>query len=430
MNKNKWGEILFIVLVLFGFFFFKNIFSSKPSALSYVTAGTGNPGEILIYEQKDKEIKKIKTLDTGYKFVYTVRIGDIFNNGKQNIIAGVSNSFFKEPYGCKVLSYDLKDYEETIVDDVGDLRCKDLTIGDADNDGKNEVLLTTHGEGLVRLYKWDGEQWQKEDLEKNYIAQIDRKENTNHRVPNKELTCETCTVQSAVHIVKIGDVDNDGKNEVIATISSPLELQNVEEVSFIKMYKKTADGWKNSVIDRMQDREFRSITIGDAYNKKKNVMIIGVGSPRGEKGTLYAYEYTNNQWNKFAIHNDEGEKNMKGVVMGDIYGDGKQNIVLATGFPNANVYSIEWNGKEFEKKKIGQISSLFNEKDAEFNSMVSLLRKQEGKVQLIVGGMTVFPKEKIGWEGTEKGFIVQFTQKDENTWTPTIIESRNVLGMD
>jgi hypothetical protein len=312
---------------------------------------------------------------------------------------------------------------------VGDLRCKDLTIGDADNDGKNEVILGTHGLGIVRLYDWENDKWKKEDLEYNFISQIDEKEQTNHRVPSEELSCKECTVQSAVHIVKIEDVDNDGTNEVIATISSPLELQEVEEISFINIYKKQGKSWKRTTIDRLSDREFRSITIGDIYNKGRNTILVGIGSPRNEKGSLYTYDLSGAEWKKSIIYNDKEEKNMKGVTYGDIYRDGIQRILLATGFPNGKVVILTWNKNKFDIEEIGKISSLFNLKGREFNSMASIIQRNSETNNLLIGGTTTYPEKKIGWEGADAGFISLFNNNG-GRWKSKILDTGNILGMD
>jgi hypothetical protein len=424
--KNKF--IVFFVLVLIVILIILK--SSIKKDNNSLIIGTANPGQITIFNSNENSQKIIKIIDSGYKFVYSVRIGDIYNNGKKYIIAGVSNSFYADPYGCKVLAYDTLGLKESLIDDVGDLRCKDLTIGDADNDGKNEIILATHGEGLVRMYKWVDGKWQKTDLDRNYIGQNDRKEKSNHRVPNDQLPCQTCIIQTAVHIVKIADIDGDGKNEVITTQSSPQELRDKEEVSFINIYRKKGSGWERETVDSLKDREFRSIAIGDVYNNGAKTLVIGVGSPRNEKGSLYSYSYQNGQWKKSVIYDDPNERNMKGLDIGDVYGDGKQRILLATGYPKANIILLSWNGKEFENEKIGSISDLFNNPEAEYNSLVAIIDKKNPK-QLFIGGMLNFPKEKIGWEASDKGYVVKYAKNEKDEWTPTIIEdNKNILGMD
>jgi hypothetical protein len=399
----------------------------KPKELRYIAEATGNPGEILLYVNSGQGYKLAKTIETGYQLVHTVRIGDIYNNGTKYIIAGVSNSFLREPYGCKVVAYDLEKFNQTIIDDVGDLRCKDLTIGDVDTNGKNAIVLATHGEGIVRVYRWLNNVWQKETLETNFIAQIDKGENTNHKVPNTDVPCKTCLIQTAVHIVKVGDVDNDGKNEIVATMSSPLELLNVDEISFIRIYKKVGDKWEGKTIDTITGKEFRSVTIDDIYGTGKNTLLVGIGSPRNEPGSLIAYQYGNGNWEKSAVYDDKIEKNMKGVAFGEI-NPGEKSILLATGFPDANIMTFRWNGTNFDRSDLGSVRSLINLPDAQFNSMAAIITNDVPK-HLIIVGSTVFPKQKIGWEATDKGYLIDFI-KSNGKWTPTIIDSHNVLGLD
>lgn len=121
------------------------------SAQNYLVTGSANLGKITLYKVGREGMKPIKIINTRYKFVHNVRIGDILKNGNKFIIAGVSNSFYAKPYRCKVIGFNIKDFKQKLIDDVSDLRCKDLTIGDADNDGENEIILGTHGEGLIRL---------------------------------------------------------------------------------------------------------------------------------------------------------------------------------------------------------------------------------------------------------------------------------------
>src|SRR3989344_1467413 len=426
----KRNYIVFLIIFFsIAIFFVKSNVLKKQTNQYYIGAASSNPGEIFLYKLENGNYKKIKSIDTGYKFVYTVRVADIYNNKRQYIVAGVSNIFFGEPYGCKIISYDLYKFQEKMIDYVGDLRCKDLTIGDAENNGKNEIVLATHGLGYVRLYKWQNNQWEKEDLDSNYIDRIDQQEKTDHRVPNTQLPCQSCIVQTAVHIVKIADVDNDGKNEVIATISSPLELQNVDEISVIKVYKKEGDTWKSTVVDKLSGREFRSITIGDLYNNRHNIMLIGIGSPRNEKGSLVVYDFFNSSWNKKEIYRDSSETNMKAGALADVFDDGKQRILLATGFPEAKIMLLTWKINKFEINQFGTISSLFNIKGAQFNSMAVSLQKDPVSTNLIIGGMTTYPNKKIGWEGTKDGFIAHY-KMDKNLRTNKVIETRSVLGLD
>ncbi len=429
---NRLIFFLIFVFAIFGFILWprqikKTARTVTPPNGRYMVVGTGNPGKVILYTRTGENFTLAKSIDTGFQFVHTVRLGDIYNNGSLSIIAGVSNSFYRDPYGCKVIAYDLSSFQQTLIDDVGDLRCKDLTIGDAENNGKNAIVLGTHGEGLVKVYTWIKNEWQKTTIEINYIAQIDAQNHTNHRVPNSDVPCPTCLIQTAVHIVKIGDIDNDGKNEIITTDSSPLELKKEEEISFIRVYRKSGDTWTSQTIDSTSGQEFRSITIADVHGNGKNTLLVGLGSPRNNPGSFLAYDFTNGVWEKTVIHKDDTELNMKGVDVGEINGTAR-SVLLATGFPNANIMTFHWDGKGYVPTPVGSIRTIFNVPNSQFNSMVAAI-VPETKSAFVVAGNTVFPQQNIGWETTNKGFLVLYLGR-LGTWTPTILSQDNVLALD
>ncbi len=341
------GSIVFLVAIL-GL----RTLLVKPHDAKYFVAGTGNPGTIYLYSATGKEYELTKKIPTDFAYVHTVRIGDIYNDGTTVIVAGVSNSPKDKPFDCQVVAYNLDGFVRGILDQTNDLRCKDLAIGDA---------------------------------------------------------------------------DNDGKNEIVATLSSPLELANVEEVSFVRMYKKENGTWNGSTIDETSGREFRSIAIGDPFGTAKNSVIIGLGSPRMEPGSLVSYTFNGSSWDKTAIHNDTKERNMKGVALARNTGNVRP-IILATGFPDARIMSFVWDGGALRSTNITSLRSHIDKPGAEFNAMAVILPNKTD-ARFVVGGMTVYPEQKIGWEQTREGFLMD-AKRDGNTWKTRMLLTGNVLSLD
>jgi len=429
--------VILIFLIICIFVLFLILFPARKEKNNIIVTGISNPGKILIYSWNGYSFER-EYIDTNYKFVHTVRIGDIYNNGKNVIVAGVGNSFYGPPFGCSVEVYEKsdKEWKKTVIDNVGDLRCKDLTIGDIDNDGKNELVLGTHGEGIIKVYKWNGKNWSSQILEKNWIEQVDKTGNMNHKVPREELTYD-CIDQSAVHIVKVGDTDNDGRNELITSVSSPLEFKG-EDISYLNLYKWNGKEWQRTVIDNQTGKEFRSIVVGDVYNKGKNVILVGSGLmwTKKEYASLTVYEWVDGKWNKHVVEDGILEKNMKGLALGDAYNKGKNVIVLATGFPQGLVYTYEWNKNKFEKVFVGNMSEIFKVyadnnmfSDIMQNSMEAQIKDTDGdgKNEIIVSGLT--HTKKFGWEATTLGFTVMF-KWDKNKWNYEVLDKYSVLGMD
>jgi len=426
----------FILLVVLVFILFLILFFAKEGK-NLIVVGISNPGKIFVYSWNGHDFER-SSIDIDYKFVHTVRVGYIYSNGKNVIVAGVGNSFYGPPFGCAIEAYEKigDEWKKTAIDNVGDLRCKDLTIGDVDNDGKNELILGTHGEGVVKVYKWDEKNWNSQIVEKNWIGQVDKMQNTSHKVPRESLTYDAI-VQSAVHIVKVGDVDNDGKNELLASISSPLEYSG-EDISYLNLYRWDGSEWQRTAIDNQEGKEFRSIAIGDVYNNGKNVILAGSGLMwvKKEFASLVLYEWKDGKWSKLTVEDKVQEKNMKGLAIGDAYNKGKNAIVLATGFPQGLVYTYEWNGSKFERIFVGNISEIFKVyvdnsifPDIMHNSMEAQIKDVDGdgKNDIVVSGMS--HTKKFGWEATTLGFTVVF-KWNGNKWHYKVLDSYAVLGMD
>jgi hypothetical protein len=427
-------KLIFLIAIFFVLF---SILLFQKKEINNIVVAISNSGKILIYSWNGKNFER-DYIDVDYKFIHTVRIGDVYNKGKNVIVAGVGNSFYGPPFGCSVEVYEKSgnEWKKSVIDNAGDLRCKDLTIADVDNDGKNELVLGTHGEGLIKIYKWNGKNWSSQVIEKNWIKQVDEMMNANHRIPRENLTYD-CIDQSAVHIVKVGDVDNDGKNEIIASISSPLEYLG-EDISYLNLYKWNGTAFQRTTIDNQEGKEFRSIFIGDVRNNGKNAVLIGSGliPTKKEFASLSIYEWENGNWNKSVIENEVLEKNMKGLALGDVYNKGKNAVVVATGFSDGLLYAYEWNGKKFSKSFVGNISKIFEVyfdnsiiPDIMHNSMEAQIKDVDGdgKNEIIVSGLS--QTKKFGWEATTLGFTVIF-KWDKNKWNYEVLDKYSALGMD
>lgn len=429
LTRKSWSVLAFLSPVLLAGLLTP---SSAVAASQTIVTGVSNPGRILIYRPGDTGFQR-ESLDVGYRYVHTVRVGDVYNDGRPAIVAGMGNSHFGPPWGCWVVAYRFGEraWRKDVIDHLQEPRCKDLDIGDADNDGKNELVLGTHGEGIVKVYKWDGTKWGSQLVERNWIAQIDRLEGTSHRMPRERLTHDY-VVQTAVHIVKIADVDHDGRNEMVVTISSPLELKTLRrapsELGFVRVYKWDGTRWTGSTVDRVKGVQLRSIAIGNLDGDGKKELFVG-GAPHH----LFMYQWRDGGWRKRLVHKERVEEDMKGLTVGDPYNSRKDVLLLATGWPQALISTFSWDREQFTKKLVGNVAELFKPYNPierlEYNTMEVQVKDLfgDGKKELVVAGLTKAPK--FGFEATVLGFLMVF-QYDGAQWSHQILDQYAVLGMD
>lgn len=449
MNNQR----LLIFVVIFAVAFlgltqFKNQLikksSNENSNFPAIVTGEGNPGTISIYKKEGDRFTK-QSIDSGFRFVYTVRIGDARNEGRNRLYAGVSNSFFGKNFDCQVLEFDPQDnFKKTVVDIVGDFRCKDLAIGDAYNTGENELVLGTHGSGIINTYTFNKEKnsWDKTQVDKNYVASFDSSNNLNHKVPANLLPFEA-TVQTAVHTVRIGDVDNDGKNEIMATTSDPLENPEKNHVLFLRVYRFVKNIWKGETIDTLESNTtpFKAtMDVKDLNGDGKNEVLVSASHHR-----LLVYKFNNGKWDKQVIDEEIGgvEDNMKGVSVAKFSPD-KESIILATGITQAAVYKYDLvqDGK-YGKKLIANLSDLL----AKYKSYKGITENSldakaydinnDGKPEIIVSGeqdtgvlAEQFNAPKFGWEGTTIGYTAVLSQKEDGSFQNNFIDFRSALALD
>lgn len=444
--KNVLAVLFATVLIFYlvfkinpGSFFVKVDKQEEPKEQPIIVVGEGNPGRISLFKpDRGNYIKK--SFDSGFKFVWTVRIGDVKNLGYNQIYAGVGDSFFKTPIKCRVVVYDpRKDFSAEVIDEVSDIRCKDLTIGDLENDGKSRLILGTHGQGLIKEYSYENNSWQKRELEKNYLEVFDKETGSDHKVP---LGLDPDIVnQSAIHIIKVGDADNDGKNELLAVVSDPLENPKKDHKLFVKLFRVSGSDSKSEIIDTLDEEiPFKAtVDIIDIDNDQKNEVIIGASHH-----LLLLYKFRSGKWEKEIIDQEVGgvEDNMKGLAVVQINAEGPKSIIAATGVPQAAVYKYDLVSGKFEKKTLFNISNALD-KYRIFNGIGdnSLDLKvydldNDGRKEIIVAGLQdssaladKFGATKFGFEATSLGFEVILEQKDTG-WNANFIDFRAALSLD
>jgi hypothetical protein len=187
-------------------------------------------------------------------------------------------------------------------------------IGDCDNDGENELLIGGR-DAKLRIYEWDED---KQTYLENHILHCPF-------YPN---------VQSDAGGFAIGDVTNDGKNEIGATWSSAIHKWSAGRYKLL--------GWNSWIFE--QGGASADCYIGDCDNDGENEFIVTGGSTHGGPSGIpevVVFEWNGLWLKKVAEWNDPG---VDGYVympgLGDVDEDGENEIALGS----ANkVVVLDWN---------------------------------------------------------------------------------------
>lgn len=185
-------------------------------------------------------------------------------------------------------------------------------IGDSDNDGQNEFLIGGR-DSMLRVMKWN--------------------ENTKTYVQTRTLHCPFYPILRAdAGGFAIGDITNDGKNEIAATWYSAI-------------YKYFAGrywtiGWYPSIFNNGGGSS--DCYIGDCNNDGKNELIVsgGPSRPLSTVPEIVVLKWSGSRLVKIAEWDDTGSGYVYMPALGDVDNDGQNEIVCAC---SGKVVVLKWN---------------------------------------------------------------------------------------
>lgn len=141
-------------------------------------------------------------------FYASLTIGDVDNDGNNELIVG-----WKEDQkinkgtllGYKVDSIAHKVYTFAHQDEMLDMSYfeKMMEIADADNDGKNELILSTRGDNISEF------------ISSNHLGYVFMFKVDNKGAVSRELLADLNEKYAESSWLAVGDADNDGKNEIV-----------------------------------------------------------------------------------------------------------------------------------------------------------------------------------------------------------------------
>ncbi|UCG33896.1 MAG: VCBS repeat-containing protein, partial [Phycisphaerales bacterium] len=116
-------------------------------------------------------------------------------------------------------------------------RFRDVEIDDVTGDGKADIVVATHDQGVVAVLESQAGDWTP--------TVIDEKPDT------------------FVHEIEIGDVDGDGQNEIFATPSAPNKADGTPQPGWVVMYKFDGESFNRTDIEHWDARHVKEILVSD-----------------------------------------------------------------------------------------------------------------------------------------------------------------------
>jgi len=231
----------------------------------------------------------------------SVTIGDADNDGYNDIITAnqISNDI-------SFLRWNGNNFDSPITTFAGFKPTK-VVIADADNDGKNEVVTANYTGNNVSLLRWNGTGF------------------------NSPVTFPTAPYP---HSVAVGDLNNDGKNDIVTahTVAGTVSLLLGNGTDFNPYINMKAGDYSQEAV------------IADADNDGNNDIIVANSAHGGGVSNISLFRGNGTNFDP-QIQLTAGN-HIDSVIVGDVNNDGKNEIVCTNRNDNT-VSLIRWNETNF-----------------------------------------------------------------------------------
>ena len=319
----------------------------------------GGWGEVVFYPFETEPVPCAPTLEewhtahilTGPAYVTSVAIGDVDNDGQNEIVSGLWDRTIK-----------IWDYDGIVWTDIHTLTghtggIRDVAIGDIDNDGQNEIVSGSRDDNTARIWDWNGTAWinshvlsyhvpyeprgaaavaidNLDEDDRNEIVTVDLEVNIWDWNGTTWIRLYNLTHASVIYDVAIGDIDDDGKNEIIT--GSWWDMT-------VKIWDWNGTAWTD-LYTLQQGYYVESIALGDIDGDNREEIIVGLYGESFDLARIW-------DWNGTAwanTHTLQKTKPVSNIIVGfcvnvgDTDGDGKNEIV--TGSVDNTTHIWDWNG--------------------------------------------------------------------------------------
>lgn len=190
-------------------------------------------------------------------------------------------------------------------------RLRDFELGDVTGDGKLDIAIVTHDQGVVAVLSRAENGWQ--------ATEIDRKKKT------------------FVHEAELGDLDSDGLLEIYATPSKPNKFDGTPQPGEIVVYRHTPDGFERKIVEEFPLRHVKEILVTD-IDGSGPVLLASVEAELGDredasldarKTLIKRYRFQDGQYVGEVVCTLPDHL-CRFLNAGDVDGDGKPELIAST----------------------------------------------------------------------------------------------------
>ena len=254
-------------------------------------------------------------------------------------------------------------------------RLRDIEVADVTGDGKDDLVIATHDQGVVAVLQKKKDAWVATELSRS--------------------------PRIFVHEIEVGDVNSDGVIEFFATPSAPNKVDGTPQPGTIVMYRYNGKSFESSVVEELPKRHVKEILVADVDGSGSPDLFAALEAEMTKEGgqqrivdmvKIKRYHFDKGTFVESVIA-DLSDVFCRFLSAGDVNGDGSIDIVASTF--RSGIWVLKRNKNSWDKELIDDDSSGF-----EHATLIADLDKN-GLSEIYVAADDQGVLRKYQWDGKQ-----------------------------